>query len=93
MNIFQSSKSRENLTNFQIVVGHLQRYIRNIDVTNSVSGRVKLKANCIKYDKKIFWYHKKMMCELLIAVIEFYVTKEITVKYRRNNPPRNKRKI
>ena len=34
-----------------------------------------------------------MMCELLIAVIEFYVTKEITVKYRRNNPPRNKRKI
>ena len=64
-----------------------------MDATNSVSGRVKLKAKRIKYDKMIVWYCKKMTCELCIAVIEFYVTKEITVKYRRNNPPTNKRKI
>ena len=64
-----------------------------MDVTNSVSGRVKLKAKCIKYDKMIVWYCKKTTCELHIAVIKFYVTKEITVKYRRNNPLTNKRKI
>lgn len=58
---------------------------------NSISGTVKLKAKCIKYDKKdILISLKKMMCKLHIAVIEFYVTKDITVKYIRKNYPRNK---
>lgn len=30
------------------------------------------------------------MCKLHIAVTEFYVTKDITVKYIRKNYPRNK---
>ena len=34
-----------------------------------------------------------MMYKLHIAVIEFYVTKDITVKYIRKNSPRNKKKI